>query len=226
MSLVRGENVLLYIYDGGLWKPTSCGKSCSITTNAEEIETSYVNSGNWRTYEYVALSWTAQLEGLVMLQMTNTMCLPDLRAYQFGRQKVLFRYQRTDDSGNVYTDEGLAIITTITDNGDLEGVATFSMTLKGTGPITMSYTPTPINPNAKVKRFEYTAAGGETSFADAMLYSKDVLEVVVDGVGRSRVITAGTPVGQEALYDSNTASITLPFPLEPDTEVYVLYQDI
>jgi predicted secreted protein len=226
MSLVKGENVLLFIYDGGLWKPMSCGKACSITTNAEDIETSILGSGNWRTYEYVALSWTAQLEGLVVLQEVNTMCLPDLRVFQFSRQKVLLRYQRTDDSGNVYTDEGLAIITSITDNGDLEGAATFSMTLKGTGPITMIYDPTPINPNAKVKRFEYTAIGGETYFSDGLLYNKDVIDVVVDGVGRSRLITAGTPVGQEALYEATYSRITLPGALEPDTEVYVLYQDI
>lgn len=226
MSLVRGENVLLFIYDGGLWKPMSCGKSCTITTNAEDIETSIVGSGNWRTFEYVALSWSAQLDGLILLQEVNTLCLPDLRVFQSSREKVLLRYQRTDDSGNVYTDEGLAIITSITDNGELDGPATFSMSLKGTGPITMIYTPTPINPNAKVKRFEYTATGGETYFSDGLLYQKDVIDVVVDGVGRSRLITSGTPVGQEALYESIYSRITLPGALEPGTEVYVLYQDI
>lgn len=226
MSLVRGENVLLFIYDGGLWKPMSCGKSCTITTNAEDIETSLTGSGNWRTFEYVALSWSAQLDGLILLQEVNTLCLPDLRVFQSSREKVLLRYQRTDDSGNVYTDEGLAIITSITNNGELDGPATFSMSLKGTGPITMIFTPTPINPNAKVKRYEYTATGGEDSFADVLLQNKDILDVVVDGVGRSRLITTGTPVGQEALYDSTAGSITLPGTMEPDTEVYVLYQDI
>ena len=226
MSLVRGDNVVIYIYDGGLWKLGVCGQSCNLSTNAEDIETSITGSGNWRTYEYVALSWTAQLNGLVFLQMTNTLSLADLRSYQASRTKVLMRFQRTDESGNVYTDEGMAIITSVQDTGDLNGAATFSLSLKGTGPITMIFTPTPINPNAKVKRFEYTAVGGETHFSDGLLVGKDVLDIVCDGIGRSRIITAGTPVDQEAKYDSAGGEVTFPAALEPNTEVYVLYQDI
>jgi len=226
MSLVRGDNVLMYIYDGGLWKLTTCGRSCTFNTNAETIETSISGSGAWRTYEYAGLTWTASLEGAIYLQGVNTMSLPDIRAYQYGRTKVLLRYQRTDEDGNVYTEEGNALLTSISDSGELDGLATFSVELQGSGPLTPIFVPTPVNPFAKVKRLEYTGIAGEFSFSNALLIGKDILDVVVDGIGRSKIITSGTPVDQEAKYTTGTGTIELPVPIDNGTEVYILYQDI
>lgn len=226
MSLIRGDNVILYVYDGGLWKPVVCGRSCTLNTTADTIETSITGSGAWRTYEYTALTWTASLEGLIFLQKTNTLSTPDLRAMQYGRIKILMRYQRTDESGNVYLEEGYALITNISDSGDTGSAATFSLELKGTGPLTIVFTPTPIDPTAKVKRIEYTASGGESSFSNAALQSKDIVAVALDGIMRSKIITAGTPTDQEAKYTSASGTITFPMALDNDMEVIVLYQDI
>ena len=224
--IVRGENVILYIYDDSMWKPVVCGRDCSFETNAEDIETSITGSGIWRTFEYAALTWTCSFDGVILLDGLNELSLQDIRAYQYARQKVLIRYQRSDDAGNVYTDEGYAIIVSISDSGNYDDVAAFSISLKGTGPLTTVMTPTPSGDAGKVYRFEYTAVGGESSFTDVALAGKDILDVVVDGVGRSNIITSGTPVGQEVLYGSVTGTITLPFPLPADTEIYVLYQNI
>ena len=224
--IVKGENIILFIYDDGMWKPVVCGRDCSFETQAEDIETSITGSGVWRTFEYVALTWTCSFDGVILLDGLNELSLQDLRAYQYSRQKVLIRYQRQDDNSNVYTDEGYALISSISDTGNYQDVGTFSIELKGTGPLTSVIVPTPVDPAGKVKRFEYTATGGEDSFTDTDLINKDVIDVVVDGVGRSSIITSGTPVAQEVLYDSTTGTITMPFDLETDTEVYVLYQDL
>lgn len=226
MSLIKGENVIIYVYDGGMWKPIVCGRSCTLTTNADTIETSITGTGAWRTYEYSALTWSATMDGAVMLGMNNTLGLADVRAYQYSRLKMIIRYQRTDDSGNVYLEEGIGIIKTISDVGDYQDVATFSIEFQGSGPLTISFTPTPIDPTAKVKRIEYTATGGETYFESASLIVKDILDVVVDGIGRSGIITSGSPVDQEALYTSGTGRITLPIPMDAGMNLYVLYQDI
>lgn len=226
MSLIRGEKVILYIYDGGLWKPVVCGRTCNLTTNADSIETSITGSGSWRTYEYTALTWTASLEGLMYLQKVNSLSTPDLRAMQYSLQKVLIRYQRTDESGNVYLEEGTGIITSISDTGENASAVTFSIEIKGTGGLTTVFTPTPINPTAKVKRYEYTATGGETSFSAAALQGKDIVAVALDGIMRSKIITAGTPTDQEAKYVSGTGAIIFPMALDADMEAIVLYQDI
>ena len=225
MSFIKGDNVVLYMYQGGIWKPVVCGRDCSLTTNAEDIETSITGSGAWRTYEYVALTWTCTFDGVILLDGVNQVSAGDIRALQYSRQKVLIRYERIDMDGNVYTEEGYALITSVSDSGNYEDLATFNIELKGTGPLTLIYTPTPVN-TGKVFRFEYTAPGGSDNFSDSSLISKDILDVVVDGIGRSQIITSGTPLNQEAKYGSGTGEITLPFPLDQDMEVYVLYQDI
>ena len=226
MSLVKGDNVILFIYDGAIWKPVVCGTSCSFQTSAEDIETSITGSGAWRTYEYVALTWTCSFEGVILLDGLNEMSLQDLRAYQYSRQKVLIRYQREDQDGNVYTDEGYALITQISDSGNVDNMATFTVDLKGTGPLSSVIVPTPVDVGGKVHRFEYTGSSGETSFSKDILQNKDILDVVVDGVGRSRIITSGTPVDQEAKYSSGSGTIEVPIPLDNGIEVYVLYQNI
>lgn len=226
MALIKGENAIFYVYDDGQWKPIICARSGTFNTTAETIETSISGTGVWRTYEYTALTWTASFEGLIFLDGTNELTASDIRAFQFSREKILLRYQRTDTAGNVYTDEGYGLITGVSDSGDYQSAVSFTIEFRGTGPLVIVYTPTPIDPTAKVKRLEYTGSSGETFFTSASLIGRDILDVVVDGIGRSKIIRAGTPVGQEAKYTSGTGRIDLPIGLESGTEVYVLYQDI
>ena len=226
MALIKGENAIFYVYDDGQWKPIICARSGTFNTTAETIETSISGTGVWRTYEYTALTWTASFEGLIFLYGTNELTASDIRAFQFSREKILLRYQRTDTAGNVYTDEGYGLITGVSDSGDYQSAVSFTIEFRGTGPLVIVYTPTPIDPTAKVKRIEYTGSSGETFFTSASLIGRDILDVVVDGIGRSKIITAGTPVGQEAKYTSGTGRIDLPVGLVSGTEVYVLYQDI
>ena len=223
--IVKGENIVLFIYDSGMWKPVVCGRDCSFETVAEDVETSITGSGPWRTYEYSSLSWTCSFDGVILLDGSNEMSLPDLRAIQYGRQKVLLRYQREDDLGNVYTDEGNALISSISDSGNYSDVGVFSISLKGTGPLSSVIVPTPTT-DGKAYRFEYTASGGETGFSDGSLVNVSILDVVVDGIGRSQIITSGTPVDQEAKYQSGGGQITLPIQLDAGTEIYVIYQEI
>jgi hypothetical protein len=226
MSLIKGENIILFIYSDTIWKPVVCGRDCSFNTNAESIETSITGSGAWRTYEYKALTWTCSFDGVILLDGLNQLSLQDIRALQYSRQKVLIRYQREDQDSNVYTDEGYGLVTSISDSGNYQDLGTFTIEILGSGPLTSVITPTPIDPAKAVKRYEYTASGGETYFEDSELEDKVVLDIVCDGIGRSNIILSGTPVGQEVKYDATSGKIEFPFGLEADTEVYVLYQDL
>lgn len=224
MSVVVGQNVMGYFYDD-FWKPAVCGRSISITTETEIIETSITDSGVFRTYEPTANTWTATIDGVCYLQITNSATLPDIRSWQLAQRKMLFRYQRTDTENNVYLDEGIAIITSVTDTGDMDGVNTFSVTLKGTGPLTQIFTPTPVDPAGKVKRLEYTGVGGETSFTNALLIGKDVIAAHKDGIGAAKKITSGTPVNKEFRHISASGQVLFGTPYNTDEESYVLYQD-
>lgn len=66
---------------------------------------------------------------------------------------------------------------------------------------------------------------GSNSVSNATLIGREVLEVSVDGFGRSRIKTTGSPVGQEVIYDSAVGSLTFEQDLETGTQIFVLYQN-
>jgi hypothetical protein len=100
---VKGDNVVVYIFDGGLWKPYVCATSAELNVNTEFIETSVSGAGLWATYTPTKNSFTITLSGVVSLNETGSLGLPDLRQKQIAQETLLMRFQRTDESGNSYT---------------------------------------------------------------------------------------------------------------------------
>jgi predicted secreted protein len=135
MAVVRGKDVAFYIYDSGAFKLYACGRSCTITLSTSVIETSVTGTGTFATFIGQKHSWTASIEGVVNLDEGNQLTLSDLRALQIALTELYIRYERVD--GNGYTDEGYAIITSSSDSGEENNVATFSIELQGTGALTI-----------------------------------------------------------------------------------------
>jgi len=227
MSLVLGDNAIVYIYDGGLWKLYACGTTCSFTTTTEFLETSVPLSGKNRTYIPTFNSFTGSISGLVHLNIVNTLALPDLRAKQLNHEKLLIRFQRTANDATTYIDECYAYISSVSDDAPTGGVNTFTVELRGTGAITQIFTPTAVNPNSKVKRTStWISTGGETSHVFSELIGKDVLEVSIDARDATKIITSGTPVENEVKFTVASGTITFPYALNADISVYAIYQDI
>ena len=227
MSLVKGDNVLVYFYDGGLWKLYACGTACTLNVTTEFIETSVPLSGKNRTYRPTFNSFTGSISGLVHLNITNTLALPDLRAKQLNHEKLLMRFQRTANDGTVYTDECYVYIANSSDDAPTGGVNTFTIDLRGTGAITQIFTPTSVNPNGKVKRTStWISTGGETSHVFSELIGKDIIEVSIDARDATKIITSGTPVDNEVKFTVASGTITFPYALNADISVYATYQDI
>lgn len=231
MSIVLGKDAVGFIYDGS-WKPWVCARSISYTINTEYIKTSVSGSGKDETIEPTENSATATLEGVVSLMEPGTLSLADLQVMQEAHTKFLFRYQRTDQSGNVYTSEAFFFILSSTDTGSFDGLNTFTVEMRRTGSTSIVYVPTPnpLNSN-KVKRYptignSLGVSVGDTSFSSSLLIGKDILEVVKDGLGQAILITSGTPVGKEAKYTTSTGTIEFAVQFEAGEEAYVLYQDI
>jgi hypothetical protein len=226
MSVVRGENVLVHIYDGGQWKPYACGTDCTLSVATDFIETSVTGSGRYAEFEPTKNSFTGSITGFTTLDKANHLTLSDLRAMQLAHVKFLLRYQRTDNDGNVYSDQGYFFISNSSDSGPQDALNVFTIELKGTGELVQDFVPTPINPSGKVKRLEYSGIGGESSFTSALLIAKDVIEVVKDGMGRSELITVGTANNNQAKYTSATGTITFAIEFAAGEKAYVLYQDL
>lgn len=225
MGLVLGKNVVFQIYDNGGWRLYACARTCSLSVDTSTVETSTTGSGVWASFEGQKHSWSGSADGVVNLDAAGMLTLADLRQRQIAFTKLLINFERTDESGNVYTDQGLILLTNSSDTGDLNDVATFSIAFQGTGPLTQIFTPTQLALSA-VRRYEGTAAGGETSIIIPSLIGKDIIDFTKDGIGFSGIITSGTPVDKQVLYDSSTGTFTTLIPFEPNENYYILYQDI
>jgi len=226
MSLVRGQNVVVLIFDGGVWKHYACGRSCTFNISTEFIETSVAGHGKTSTFAPTKNSFTGSIDGLMDLNPSGKLSFPDLQQRQLAHQILLMRWQRTDESGNVYTSEANFYISNSTDEGSFDNANIFSIELKGTGTPIQVFTPTATLNSSKVKREPLTGVGGENTITKPALIGKDILEVVKDGLGYAKIILTGTPIGKEVKYTSSTGSFEFAQQWEPGEEGYVLYQDI
>lgn len=233
MSLVKGENFVFYVYNAGTWKLYACGRSGSMSINTEFLETTVTGSGNYRTFKPTVHDFTGQIDGIIALDEDTMMTLSDLEALQLAKTKILCRFTATAENSEVYTKECYFYISNSTSTGSFDGIATFQIQLRGTGSITQVFTPPPA-PSGSDMRYP---AQGDTAAATTGSYSwtatglagKYILSVVKDGRGSSNIITSGTPVGNEVLYEDSGADglFTWAVPFEDgETPPYVVYRDI
>lgn len=230
MSLVKGENVALLFYDDGQWKAWACARSGSFNITTDFIETSARGTGNFTTRKPTKISWNVSIEGLISLGVTD-LTLADLQQRQLEQTLLLVKWTQTAIDGTAYNKQGYAYISSSSDTGSFDNVATFTIELLGTGPITQDFIPTPIQ-TSDVTRYEYTGIGGEYFFESANLYNKDVLFVDKDGIGRASLITMGTPdpATKEVLYEADIGSgqgrLTFAQPFEANEKCVYLVQNL
>lgn len=138
MSLV-GKEFQAFINDSGTWKPYICATSISVSATTESIETSVSGNGLWASFLPTKNSWTATASGNVSLNDPPNLTLGDLQAKQFDQVIFQIQFQASDTDGNIYTMYGNCFITGSSASGSYNGIATFDITLQGTGPLSQSY---------------------------------------------------------------------------------------
>lgn len=75
-----------------------------------------------------------------------------------------------------------------------------------------------------MRKYEYIAIGGESSFSSDELIGKDILSVIRDGDGCSKIVSV-SPTNNQAQYVISTGTIAFASQLDSGTEVLVLFQD-
>lgn len=231
MSLVPGENWVGRVFDGGQWKLYVCARSGNFNISTDTIETTVTGSGNYKTFEVTVHSFTASIDGVISLLVSGSVTLADLQAKQLAKERMLWRFTQTDRDGNVYIKEAYFYITNSTDTGSFDGIATFSISLQGTGAITPIFTPP--SPTTGIM-YRYPVMGstapvtpGTVSVTVAGLGNKDLIGVFKDGVGSNDIILSGTPVDKEVLYETLGADGVFTWAIPFDGESWFCqYQNI
>ena len=226
MSKVRGDDVVVLIFDSTIWKPYACAVSCSLSLSTEMLETSEVGAGNFATFRPAKHSFEGSIAGLMNLGLTGSLALSELRAMQLAKTKLLMRFTRTALNGSVYTDEAYFYITKTADEGGVGVMNSFTVDLKGTGALTTIFTPTPITGGGtQVEIYNYTGTGGETTFTDAAMINKDIVGAFKDGV-QHKIILSGTPIGKEVKYTISTGSFQWGTDFQTGETAFIQYQDL
>lgn len=226
MSIVKGEDCVVEFYDGSNWYPYVCARSWSLSTVTELIETSVKGSGKFKHFTPTVNSFTGTIDGIVSLNSGTSLTLYTLRQYQLGHVLQRMRFVRVALDGSTYIDNVEFYITECTDTTSFDNISTFTIQLQGTGVLDQTIIQPPVIITA-VKRYEFTAVGGEAGFTEPLLINKDILEVNKDGLGNSKIIAApASPASKEVSYDTLTGAFAWAVYFEPGEEAYVLYQDM
>ena len=234
-ELIRGEDVVLAEYNAEVdaYVVWGCARTCSLNVDTQFIETTVTGHGAFAEFLPTKHSFSGQLQGLIKLNTTNLISLPTIRESQLAKTKLLMRFIRTGTGGaNQYTTEGYFYIKNTSDEGTIDGMASFTVDIQGTGELTETFEPTEILGN--MHRYEYTGTGGETGFTAASLIGKTILAVHKDGLGNSKMIVTGSPVDKQVRLTGSfvtdkevlitTGVFTFAVPFEAGEEAYVLYR--
>ena len=224
---VIGKNIMLYKYDAETETdiPFACSTNATFTVNVDQKEVTSQSSAWYREYRNDIANWQVNCDGLVTLDGYGYLFLLE---QQQARETILVKF--VIDNG----DDGLVIIsgncnlTSLTINAPYKDIATYSVTLQGSGAYGTSGTS--ISPSGvviiggSVYSKGYTATGGETTITWTDLIGKTCLYVSRGGIDVQNIIVSGTPIDEEVKWNSTTGVLTFSRALGVDEYVRALFQ--
>lgn len=134
-EVIDGGRLLLYI-DGEV---VGCAQTHSIEVTNATREVSCKGSGDWTSSEYGRHSWTSTVDALFNLyDEAGVSRYPDIYAAFVNKQFVQIKSEFDNGTGDVFTQEGEAVITGLTQNaGDSENTS-FTVSFQGRGELLLA----------------------------------------------------------------------------------------
>ena len=198
------------------YSPIGASTGCSFSTNTEQIEVTSTASAWFRQFKNDVTTWNISCDGFIGLKGFTYL---NLMQYQLNRTPMVIKFSIDNDNGDgsgtygYSVFNGTANITSISLSGPAEGTSTYSLSLQGSGPYTISGTQAPTNggstiTTSSVKMFTYTAIGGETSVTFIGAIGYDCISVTRGGIEVRTINSVGTPTGEDVTFNSSTGVLT------------------
>lgn len=230
-SVINGTNILLYQYDPITEEgvPFGAATNCTFSTSVDQVEVTTTNSESYKEYLGSQISWNISADGFIALSDYSYLFL--LNKLQ-SKEQIVVKFQIDNDNGDgsetlgysVFT--GLANIVNLDMTGPVEGAATYSVSLQGTGEYTVSGTQvTPggiVIETSNVTMHQYTAFGGETTITITALIGGIILSVTRGGMEVRSIATSGSPTGDNVSFNASTGVLTFGRALEADEFVRII----
>ena len=230
MAAVIGNNIMLYWHrtdvDPEVDVAFACSTNCTFEVSVDQKEVTSQSSAWFREYKNDVATWSVTCDGLITLSGFSYLFMLDK---QLTREPIEIKFVVDNGVDGLTIINGICNITSLSINAPYKDVATYNISLQGSG--AYNITGTEVTPEGviivganPVKTKGYTASGGETSitFADTVGYT--CLYVSRGGIDVQGIITSGTPVDEEVKFVSATGVLTFSRALGSGEFVRALFQ--
>jgi predicted secreted protein len=230
MGAVIGNNVLLY------WHRTdvipnvdvafACSTTCTFSVSVDQKEVTSQTSAWFREYKNDVATWNVTCDGLITLSGFSYLFMLEK---QLAREPIEIKFVVDNGVDGLVIIDGICNISSLSINAPQKDVATYNISLQGSG--AYNTTGTTVDPSGviivganPVITKGYLATGGETSitFTDTIGYS--CLYVSRGGVDAKNILTTGTATGDDVKFVSATGVLTFGRVLEAGEYIRALFQ--
>ena len=214
MGAVIGNNVMLYYHrtdvDPEVDVAFACSTNCTFNVNVDQKEVTSQSSAWFREYKNDVATWNVTCDGLITLTGFSYLFMLEK---QLAREPIEIKFVVDNGVDGLTIINGTCNISSLAINAPVRDVATYNVSLQGTG--AYNTTGTEVDPSGviivgsnPVKTKGYTASGGETSitFADTVGYT--CLYVSRGGIDVQGIITSGVPIDEQVKFVSSTGVLT------------------
>lgn len=225
-SKVQGKNAILTIYNVDDYYPAYCAQTVEITIETEQLLSTNVSGGGFEGNKPGKTRWWVDLSGVHFIRDTSdrNWTIADFSTEQARKNGVDIKLVFTNENGNYEQFTGHANPQTTNINGVAGQLSKFSLKLIGDGVYERNAIIPPSTAADDVKRYEYTAAGGETFFSHANLIGRTILDFERETISAVHVITSGTPDGKQVKYTSASGRFDLGAEANPGEQFVVVYK--
>jgi predicted secreted protein len=230
MGAVIGNNVMLYWHRTDVEPEVdvafACSTTCTFNVNVDQKEVTSQSSAWFREYKNDVATWNVNCDGLITLSGFSYLFMLEK---QLAREPIEIKFVVDNGIDGLVIINGICNISSLSINAPQKDVATYNVSLQGSG--AYNTTGTQVDPEGviivganPVKTKGYTASGGETSitFADTIGYS--CLYVSRGGVDAQNISATGTPTGNDVRFVSATGVLTFGRPLAAGEYIRGLFQ--
>ena len=230
---VQGNNIMLYYfeppsgaYPSGRDIPFSCSTNCTFSVNVDQKEVTSQTSAWYREYKNDTATWSVTCDGLITLDGYGYLFLLQ---QQQDRTTILVKFVIDNGIDGLVVISGNCNLTSLQINAPYKDIATYSVSLQGTG--AYGTTGTTINPSGTiivaggaVYTKGFVAAGGESTKVWADMIGKSCLYVSRGGIDVQDILITGTPVDEQVKWTSSTGTLTFGRVLESGEYIRALFQ--
>jgi predicted secreted protein len=230
---VQGKNIMLYYhepasetYPSGRDIAFACSTNCSFSVNVDQKEVTSQTSAWYREYKNDIATWSVNCDGLITLDGYGYLFLLQ---QQQNRTQILIKFVIDNGVDGLVIISGNCNLTSLQINAPYKDIATYSVSLQGSG--AYGTTGTTINPSGvvivaggAVYMKQFTAAGGENSITWSDMIGKICLGFTRGGVEVREIYSSGTPTNDQIVFVSATGEVKFGRPLEADEFIRGIFQ--